>query len=107
MTEEPRPSLRWRNRRVLAERLRWPAGILDDCERIEQEHPSWGINWYADKPRGFTARHRQRRRYYFAAAGETEADLIADMARLDQLAAEQLQEWAEWRPAGTNVVARQ
>ena len=35
------PELAWRNRRVIAERLGWPAGALEACEAIEVEHPNW------------------------------------------------------------------
>jgi len=30
-----------RNRRIMAERLHWPPGALENCERIEAEAPGW------------------------------------------------------------------
>lgn len=55
----------WTNRRILAERLDWPAGALDACERIEPEHPGWSIFYCGpntvpgfEKPAGFWATRR-------------------------------------------------
>jgi hypothetical protein len=42
---ESGPELAWRNRRVLAERLHWPAGALEDCERLDPLYPRWSITW--------------------------------------------------------------
>lgn len=35
------PELASRNRRILAERLRWPAGALEACEAIAADWPRW------------------------------------------------------------------
>ncbi|GAA2696619.1 hypothetical protein [Actinoplanes palleronii] len=35
--------LAWHNRRVLAERLHWPAGALEECERLGR--PRWWVVW--------------------------------------------------------------
>ncbi|MEU4560247.1 hypothetical protein AB0F72_17850 [Actinoplanes sp. NPDC023936] len=32
-------SLADRNRRVIAERCGWPDGVLEECERLDYEHP--------------------------------------------------------------------
>jgi hypothetical protein len=53
--------LAWRNRRILAERLGWPAGALEECERIERERPGWSPWWqpanaWAGKAAGYYAR---------------------------------------------------
>lgn len=41
----PGLALAARNRRILAERLGWPAGALQECERLEREHPGWHVSW--------------------------------------------------------------
>ena len=33
------------SRRVLAERLSWPARALDACECLQREHPGWEVWW--------------------------------------------------------------
>jgi hypothetical protein len=42
---EPGPDLAARNRRLLAERLHWPQGALEECERLDQAHPGWSVVW--------------------------------------------------------------
>lgn len=37
--------LRLRNRRILAERLHWPDGVVDECEELEQRFPAWAVMW--------------------------------------------------------------
>jgi hypothetical protein len=39
------PELAAKNRWVLAERLGWPAGTVEVCERIEAESPGWTVSW--------------------------------------------------------------
>lgn len=34
-----------RNRELIAERLKWPAGALAECDRIERDHPGWRAYW--------------------------------------------------------------
>lgn len=53
---------RRRNQELIAERLRWPAGMLETCRRIEDEHPGWLVSWtpandWAGHGDGFTALH--------------------------------------------------
>lgn len=46
--------LRRRNRKVLAERLRWPDGALQACAELEGRHPGWHVSWMMANPhRGF------------------------------------------------------
>jgi hypothetical protein len=42
-----RPSRRlaWANRQILADRLGWPVGALQQCERIESAYPDWSVTW--------------------------------------------------------------
>lgn len=56
------PELVRRNRRAMAERLRWPDGALAMCEHLDAEHPGWTAWWRPDNtipgwfhPAGFTA----------------------------------------------------
>jgi hypothetical protein len=51
---EGRDALSWNNRRVLAERLKWPDGILAEAEHLDEKHPGWSTWWYGDG-RGFCA----------------------------------------------------
>ncbi|MCY1141395.1 hypothetical protein OWR29_25635 [Actinoplanes sp. Pm04-4] len=37
-----------RNRRVLAERLRWPAGALEECLRVEKDRPGYNVSWFRE-----------------------------------------------------------
>jgi hypothetical protein len=99
MSELAGRELQRHNRRVLAERLRWPDGTLETCEELEQEHPAWHVFWGDDEP-AWTAWHYERRRFYRNARGATVAELVANMAEQDRLAAEQRAEWARWRPYG-------
>lgn len=52
--ERERAELAWNNRRVLAERLKWPAGALETCEEIERKYPGWSLFWMSEnKAMGF------------------------------------------------------
>lgn len=66
------PALAWANRRLIAERLRWPDGALEHCERIDGTHPGWSTGWQEasaitgfEKPAGYyaTARYTARGDY--------------------------------------------
>lgn len=35
----------WNNRRLLAERMGWPRGALEECERLDSEHAGWIVYW--------------------------------------------------------------
>lgn len=39
-----------RNRRIIAERLRWPAGTLEICEQLDRLHPGWHVDWEDANP---------------------------------------------------------
>ncbi|MER6891987.1 hypothetical protein [Streptomyces halstedii] len=39
------PEMVERNRELLAERLRWPDGALEDCRLLEELHPGWHV-WF-------------------------------------------------------------
>lgn len=65
----PRPKIRGRsladrNRRLIAERLDWEAGAVEECERMEREFPGFDVAWFAEsvsedpafnRPAGFYA----------------------------------------------------
>jgi hypothetical protein len=63
MSEEPMEQKRaraavqqrsWRNRRLIAERLRWPAGALATCEMLDRRIRAWTFSWApASKYTGF------------------------------------------------------
>ncbi|BEL06073.1 hypothetical protein Q0Z83_042640 [Actinoplanes sichuanensis] len=59
----PQETLAWKNRRLMAQRLPYPAGALDSCERFDRDHPFWSASWMppnlgrgSDRPAGFGAR---------------------------------------------------
>jgi hypothetical protein len=45
----------WRNRVVVADRLRWPEGVLRTCEDLDSEFPGWFVH-YCDKDIGWSRR---------------------------------------------------
>jgi hypothetical protein len=56
------PTFARRNQRVLAGRLRWPAGALEACWTLEDRHDGWHVSWLAEnttpgfeRPAGFRA----------------------------------------------------
>lgn len=71
----------WRNRRLLAERLGWPFGAVQECEWAEIEQPGWSPSWmqandWAERPAGYyawryDADHRDPIQY-----GATAAELL-------------------------------
>lgn len=85
---EPGPELARRNRRILADRQSWPAGHLEECERLEEEHPGWSTSWLPanrivgfERPARFVAypvgAFASRRRAQYAATAAELAELIA------------------------------
>lgn len=76
------PELAWRNRRLIAERLGWPVGALQECEWVEREHPGWSPWWqdaneWAGKPAGYYARRPgQSGPRYPEPYGATPAELV-------------------------------
>jgi hypothetical protein len=99
-------SLRWHNRRVMAERLKWPAGHLETCERLDDEHPGWYAGWH-DGDQTFTATHTIRTLSYRYARARTADELVVKMAEADKAAAAQLAEWELITPRGWTVMRSQ
>ena len=58
--DEPGPKLARKNRRLLAERTAWPAGVVEECEAIEVAFPDWYTTYHPGQPgwsdQGFYAR---------------------------------------------------
>jgi hypothetical protein len=123
-TAEERRALARRNRRLLAERLGWPALALELCERLDDAHPGWRFTWFPEsslpgwqRPAGFAA-HRpglkmrgedQLRRAPEDGVervprcfGETVADLEQRIAEVEERRAaheaERERIWASMRP---------
>lgn len=80
-----------RNRRLIAERMGWPAGALDECLRLERERPDYEVAWFPEwktpgfeRPAGFYAwsvgdqplhKGTKRREWYGATAAKLKAKL--------------------------------
>jgi hypothetical protein len=76
------------NRRVIAERLDWPAGAADACEAIERDYPRWSAFWVAGDLPPWSARRgyravAQRHWVDVHAFGETPEKLRAEIAEAD------------------------
>lgn len=99
-------SLRWHNRRAVADRLHWPDGHLTTCERLDDEHAGWYVNWHPGD-QTFTATHTVRLLSYRYARARTADELAAKLAEADKLAAEQLAEWELITPRGWKVLRSQ
>lgn len=63
MTTPSPETLAWRNRRLMAQRLPYPAGALELCEQFDRDHPWWSTSWMPpnlvkgwERPAGFGAR---------------------------------------------------
>lgn len=41
------PELARMNRMIIAERLGWPAGAVEECEKLDDASPGWSITWEA------------------------------------------------------------
>jgi hypothetical protein len=80
--EGPTPTLAWRNRRVLAERLNWPAGALEACERLELEHSDLSFSWRAAN----TVKGFERPEGFYATTGSTWRDVTFHAATPEELA---------------------
>jgi hypothetical protein len=37
-----------RNRRIIAERMGWPDGAIEVCEKLDLEFPGWHCNYWAE-----------------------------------------------------------
>lgn len=58
----PGRDLGTRNRRLIAERLNWPAGAVEACEAVESAYPAWNPSYHAadvvagvERPAGYYA----------------------------------------------------
>lgn len=95
----------WRNRRLLAERLGWPAGALRVCEVLQRRYPGWHTTWLPastapgfEFPAGFYATdERGCGRRHLWAYGATPAALAADIALRQAAAEAKAAEEARWR----------
>ena len=81
MNDDPKNQA-WKNRRTLAERLGWPAGALEACEEVEQEHPEWHISYSSGGGRtwsraGFYAKRKAAWRPEPAPYGANTDELVA------------------------------
>lgn len=92
-TKPAEESMVLRNRRLLAERLGWPEGALDECLQLEEELPGFEVAWFGEwkvadpafcRAEGFYAWFagdeplhlgRKRREWYGATAAELKAKL--------------------------------
>jgi hypothetical protein len=84
----PGPELAARNRRILAERLRWSDGAVELCEQLDALNPGWHADWrhaWRDNPAGFYARHDNHSHLepemYGATAGELQAAIMTHRCR--------------------------
>jgi hypothetical protein len=98
--------LAWHNRRLIAERLKWPAGALETCEQLELDNPTWRFDWHGMR-QVFTVAHATRHVSFRYAEAATVDELIEKMIDLDARAAAQLAEWQRFRPRGWSVLSSQ
>jgi hypothetical protein len=76
------PDLLRHNRRVMAERIGWPDGALEACDKLEAAYPDWIVGWQREstitgfaRPAGFYASRWSRRYNEPSAYGEDPLDL--------------------------------
>jgi hypothetical protein len=98
--------LAWHNRRVIAERLGWPDGVLETCEQTEPQHPGWSLSWHKDDET-FTAMHQVRQISYRYVRCQTIEGLAEKMREADAQAAAQMAEWELITPRGWSVLKSQ
>ncbi len=68
-----------RNRRILAERLDWPDGAVEVCERLEVAHPGWCVSWFHEwKVPANSYWHREEGFYAWLAEHEPLTKLATD-----------------------------
>ena len=96
-------AMAWRKREVEAERMKWPAGMLETCERLDTEYPGWRTGWFPEG-RWYTALHTERTLSFRWARAATVEELIDTMIDLDTRAAAQWSEWERERPRGWSVL---
>ena len=84
---QARKAMRRHNRPLLAERLGWPAGVVQACDRLDDTFRDWSAGWlpasaWSGRPAGFTAEYilRGSVRVWGATAEEVAAAIRADPA---------------------------
>jgi hypothetical protein len=75
----------FRNRRIIAEYLGWPEGVVEACEQLDRAHIGWSATWSDGdsqaKPKvGFYAERQGRRTGEPMAYGATPEELSAVIA---------------------------
>jgi hypothetical protein len=98
--------LAWHNRRVLAERLNWPEGMLETCEQLDREHPGWRTSWYPEDA-CFSATHTVRYLSFRYVRSQTVEGLVEKMIEADTRAADQRTEWELMKPRGWSILKTQ
>lgn len=111
-TEKQRAALRASNRRIIAQRAGWPAGVLQACEDLDGEHPGWAVGWlpenYArgwERPAGFCASRVDRAvigadRVFGLTASDLRARIAAVEARQTAKVAADQRRWESMRALG-------
>jgi hypothetical protein len=97
-TREQRDALAWSNRQVLAERLRWPAGVLETCERVSTDLSPWFVMWWPHNSSGpsyYSADHGERGPRVTA---PTLADLLIAMGKIDERIRKAAEQERPFRP---------
>ena len=79
-----------KNLRLFAERLRWPAGVVEQCEKLESEFPLFQISyWHEDvawSKKGWYAtpwRNRREMPSLFAETAEALRDAVRDVRPIE------------------------
>ena len=78
----PGEKLAWRNRRLIAERLHWPAGALEACEQLDVTYRGWSFSWRAAN----TVKGFERPACFYATTGGTWRDRTVYGATPEELA---------------------
>lgn len=76
------PKLFAHNRRILAERLKWPPEAVRLCEYVEAGRDGWHVSYrhaFGDKPAGYYAFHDNRRWMEDHLYGATAEELAANI----------------------------
>lgn len=97
--------LAWRNRRILADRLGWPAGALAACEALDRRFPGWHTSWAPantaagfEAPAGYWATDQPGYGHRAGQAHGADPNALAvAIVRRQAARAAQDEEWARWR----------
>lgn len=81
----PGPELLRHNRRVMAERIGWPDGAVEACDKLQDAYPGWNPGWQPEStirgfehPAGYFA-SRLGRRYNEPVAYGSDPDELASV----------------------------